>query len=140
YYVNPDGCLVQAQQAYGVLYVLLALHSAYFWRVDRPRVLRAMRQAVASGQLTIRKSGRSYEIDQGKHSISVGMLWLMTVVTALMLPCCFWDPMVAKMCAGQLRGHPPIALVMVGTFFVLVVMQQVLTWAYATMAIWKVSE
>jgi hypothetical protein len=130
YYVTPQDCVSETQQVYAALLAILIGHSAYVWIVDRPKIGRAVYAAIASKRLNIRRIGWSYEIEQETQNVRFGVVSLafVTIGALMLLAWCFWDPIVAKACAGQLRGSPSIELVMLGTTFLLVVMHQVLFW------------
>jgi hypothetical protein len=130
YYVAPQSCVRETQQVYAALLMILVCHSAYVWIVDRPKVGHAVRTAIADKRLNIRRLGWLCEIEQGTQNVRFGVVSLafVSIGTLMLLAWCFWDPIVAKACAGQLHGSPRIELVMLGTTFLLVVMHQVLFW------------
>jgi len=130
YYITPQGCVSETQQVYAAIFGILVCYSAYVWVIDRPRVWRAVRTAIASKRIQIRKAGWSYEVDQGTQNVrfGVGSLALMTIGSLMILAWCFWDPVIIRACAGQLRGGPNIALIMPGTTFLILVMHQTVFW------------
>jgi hypothetical protein len=144
YLVRRESCASDSKLLYAAWIAVLAAHSAYFCLFDRPKVLRAFAQMLVSKKIEIRRNRTSYGIwsDDVQHgALSVVTLALLTLVYVIVIVFwCFWDSILERTCAGQLRGNPGVALVTLGTSFALVVMHEFLLWAYGTMAVWKVKK
>lgn len=137
YSVEPQDCVERTQQAYFAMFEILVGYSAYAWVVERPKIWRGVRAALASRRLRIRKQGWSYVIDDGTRSFRFGVYSLIAAaIWILVMVCwCFWDPIVIRICAGQ----TDIAPVMLGTAFALVVPHQVFMWGYIVLSAGRTS-
>lgn len=143
HYVPLGDCVVRSKTVYAVGLGLLLVYSIYFWVMDRPAVLRGYRSLLAAKQFQIRKVGWKYELWQDEHPHGYNSLGRQVLFTAVYLVVlvfwCFWSSVLQRACDGRLIGSPSVALVMLGTFFLLVLLHNFLLWTYATQAVWRSS-
>jgi hypothetical protein len=141
YYVPLGDCVARSKTVYIVGLGLLVAYSIYFWVVDRPAVLNAYRDLLRSGHFRIQKVGWKYELWQGEHYHGYNSLGRQLRFTAIYLLVlifwCFWTSILQRACDGRLMGSPSVAIVMLGTVFMLAIVHLFLLWIYATQTVWR---